>query len=205
LKRFLAAALLCALVLIPAWTQEEIPESLPQEEVSVSLPQEEVSASRPNFFVRFWRGFAETLFTPQIHKPFSVAAGIEAAQNDRVNLLPQIFIASDYELSRYFGLGVRGGLSFGSSEPTDRIVSVMEGAFYGRFYVYDFGWIRPYVQTGIGISVDREQEFEYTDVLGEFGLGVRAHYTGWFLDTGFRYGYPFRIAFGLSLGHSFLP
>jgi hypothetical protein len=196
LKRLAAAALFCVLIVLPACAQEEAP----------SVPEAaEAPAARSNFFVRFWRGFAETLFTPQIHKPFSVAAGIEASQNDRLNLLPELFVASDYELSRYFGLGVRGGITFGSGEPTDRIVSVMEGAFYGRFYLYDFGWIRPYVQTGLGISIDREQEYEYTDILGEFAAGIRAHYTGWFLDANARYGYPFRIAFGVSLGHSFLP
>jgi hypothetical protein len=186
-KRFAAAALLCALIILPAPAQEEVP------------------ASQPNLFVRFWRGFAETLFAPQIHKPFSVAAGIELAQNDRVHFLPELFVASDYELSRYFSMGIRGGITTDSGEPADRIVSVMEGAFYSRCYVYDFGWIRPYVQAGIGMSIDREQEFEYTDILGEAAAGVRAHYTGWFADANVRYGYPFRVAFGISLGHSFLP
>jgi hypothetical protein len=158
-----------------------------------------------NFFLRFWDSFTETLFTPQVHKPFSVMGGVEFTQNDRVKMLPEMYVASDYELSRYFGLGLRGGLTFGSSQPTDRLVTVMEGVLYGRFYVYDFGWIRPFVQTGLGISIDRELEFEYTDVLGEFALGARAHWTGWFLETSFRYGYPFRMAAGLGLGHSFLP
>jgi hypothetical protein len=167
--------------------------------------QEETEEVKKNFFIRFWDSFTTTLLTPQIHKPFSVMGGIEFTNNDRVAMLPELFVASDYEFSRYFGAGVRGGLTFGSSEPVDRLVSVMEGVFYGRFYVYDFGWIRPFVHAGIGVSVDREQEFEYADVLGEFGTGVRAHWKGWFLEASFRYGYPFRTAGGLSLGHSFLP
>jgi hypothetical protein len=205
LKRLIAAALLCAFALFPAWAQEEAPSVAAIPEAPAASEALAAPEARPNFFVRFWRGFAETLFTPQVHKPFSVAAGMEVSQNDRIHFLPELFVASDYELSRYFGLGLRGGMTFGSSEPTDRIVSVMEGVFYGRFYVYDFGWIRPYVQAGIGISLDREQDFEYTDVLGEAAAGVRAHYTGWFLDAGVRYGYPFRAGFGMSLGHSFLP
>ena len=160
---------------------------------------------KDNFFLRFWNGFKEGLFTPQIHKPFAVYGGIELTNNDRIRMVPEIFVASDYELSRYFGFGVRGGLTFGSPEPEDRLVSVMDGAVYGRFYVYNFGWIRPYVQTGIGMSMDREMEYDYTDVLGEFAAGARAHWKGWFMDAGLRYGYPFRMAFGLSLGHSFLP
>jgi hypothetical protein len=158
-----------------------------------------------NFFSRTWNGFTETLFTPQIHKPFSVAGGIEMTQNEREGLLPELFVISDYELTPSFGLGLRGGMTFGSKRPDDRLVSVMEGVFFGRFYVCDFGWIKPYVQTGVGISIDQEMEYEYMDVLGEFALGVRAHWKGWFMDAGFRGGYPFRTAFGLSFGHSFLP
>jgi hypothetical protein len=158
-----------------------------------------------NFFVRAWNGFTETLFTPQIHKPFSVAGGIEMTQNEREGMLPELFVISDYEITPFFGLGLRGGMTFGSKRPDDRLVSVMEGVVFGRFYVHDFGWIKPYVQTGIGISLDQEMEYEYTDVLGEAALGARAHWKGWFMDAGFRVGYPFRTAFGLSFGHSFLP
>jgi hypothetical protein len=160
---------------------------------------------KKNFFLRVWNGFTETLFTPQIHKPFSVAGGIELTQNDRTGLLPELFVMSDYELTRYFGVGLRGGLTFGSTQPEDRLVSVMEGVLFGRFYVYDFGWIKPFVQTGLGLSIIREQEYEYTDILGEAALGVRAHWKGWLTEASFRYGYPFRLAFGLSFGHSFLP
>jgi hypothetical protein len=81
----------------------------------------------------------------------------------------------------------------------------MEGALFGRFYVYDFGWIRPYLQTGVGISMVRELDYEYTDILGEFATGARAHWKGWFMDLMYRYGYPFRMAVGLSIGHSFIP
>jgi hypothetical protein len=162
-------------------------------------------ASVGAFFSRFWNGFTETLFTPQIHKPFSVAGGIEITQNDRVNFLPELTVTSDYELTPYFGVGLRGGMTFGSTEPEDRMVSVLEGAIFARCYVYDFGWIKPFVQTGVGISIDQEMEYEYTDILGEFALGARAHWKGWFLDGAFRTGYPFRMAFGMSFGHSFLP
>jgi hypothetical protein len=164
---------------------------------------------KPNFFVLFWKGFwngfVEGLITPQVHKPFSVMGGIEYTGNDRDQMLPEVFVASDYELSRYVGLGVRGGITFGSQRPEDSLVSVMEGLIYSRFYVWDFGFIRPFFQTGIGISLDREQEYEYTDVLGEFATGVRMHWKGWYIENAFRYGYPFRIAFGMSVGHSFLP
>lgn len=147
----------------------------------------------------------ESFFAPHMHKPFAVMVGIEISQNDRVNMLPEVYAASDYEFTRYFGIGVRGGITFGSREPDYSLVAVMEGVFYGRFYLYDFNWIRPYLQTGIGISLDREQEYEYTDTLGEFAVGTRAQWKGWFLDLAFRYGYPFRIAYGMSLGRSFLP
>jgi hypothetical protein len=157
------------------------------------------------FFSRAWNGFTETLFTPQIHKPFSVAGGIEITQNERDRILPEFFIISDYELTPYFGAGIRGGMTFGSQRPDDRLISVMEGVFFGRFYVYDFGWIKPFIQTGVGISMDQEREFDYTDVRGEFALGARAHWKGWFMEAGFRCGYPFRTAFGMSFGHSFLP
>ncbi|MDR2768859.1 MAG: hypothetical protein LBB82_11105 [Treponema sp.] len=140
-----------------------------------------------------------------IHKPFSVAGGIELTQNDRVSILPELFVMSDYELSRYFGFGIRGGLTFASNKPSDRLVSVMEGVLYGRFYVYDFGWIRPFIQTGVGVSVNREQEYEVYDALGEVNFGARAHLKGWFIESSFRAGYPFRVAFGLAVGHSFLP
>jgi hypothetical protein len=172
---------------------------------SAAGAQETGAEEKSNFFIRFWNGFKEGLFTPQIHKPFAVSAGMEATKNERVNMLPELFIASDYELTRYFGIGVRGGLTFGSQQPEDSLVTVMEGVIFARCYVYDFGWIRPYVQTGIGISLDREMEYEYTDVLGEFSTGARAHWKGWFMDAAFRYGYPFHLAFGLSVGHSFLP
>jgi hypothetical protein len=181
LKRFALCALLCVLA-ASAWTQE-----------------------KENFFKRFWSTFVEVLFTPQIHKPFSVAGGIEYTQNDRERFLPELVVIADYELSRYFGFGLRGGLTFGSREPEHSLVSVMEGVVYGRFYVYDFGWIRPFVQAGIGVSIDREQDYEYTDVLGETAGGARAHWKGWFLEAVIRYGRPFRFAFGLSFGHSFLP
>ncbi|MDR1105543.1 MAG: hypothetical protein LBL44_04230 [Treponema sp.] len=156
-------------------------------------------------FAKFWAGFTEILFTPQVHKPFSVAGGIELTQNDRTSMLPEIFVMSDYELSRYFGFGLRGGLTFSSNKPEDQLVSVMEGSLYGRFYVYDFGWIRPFVQTGLGVSVNREQDYEVYDVLGEVSMGARAHWKGWFLEPSFRVGYPFRLAFGMAVGHSFLP
>jgi hypothetical protein len=156
-------------------------------------------------FAKFWAGFTEILFTPQVHKPFSVAGGMELAQNDRTGMLPEIFVMSDYELSRHFGFGLRGGLTFASNKPSDQMVSVMEGSIYGRFYVYDFGWIRPFVQTGLGVSLNREQDYEVYDVLGEAGAGVRAHWKGWFLEPSFRVGYPFRMAFGMAVGHSFLP
>jgi hypothetical protein len=156
-------------------------------------------------FARFWANFTEVLFTPQIHKPFSVAGGLELTQNERVNFLPEMYVMGDYELSRFFGFGVRGGLTFGSKQPEDRLVSVMEGVIFGRFYLYDFVWIRPFVQTGIGVSIDREQGYEVYDPLGELALGARAHYTGWFLEASLRVGYPFRLSFGLAAGHSFLP
>lgn len=180
MKRFVLCALFCILA-ATAWTQER------------------------NFFKRFWNNFVEVLFTPQIHKPFSVAAGIEYAQNEREHFLPELVVIADYELSRYFGIGVRGSITFGSKQPEHALVSVMEGVGYGRFYPYDFGWIRPFIQVGIGISADSEQDYQYTDVLGETSAGVRAHWKGWFLEAVIRYGYPFRLAFGLGLGHSFLP
>jgi hypothetical protein len=170
------------------------------------LAQEEDSAvKKDTFFGRFWGNFTEVLFTPQIHKPFSVSGTLELTQNDRLHLLPEISITADYELSRYFGFGLRAGLTFASNQPIDKLVTVMDAAVFGRFYVYDFGWIRPYVETGLGISIDRELEYEYTDVLGEAGAGARAHWKGWFMEANFRYGYPFRFAFGLGVGHSFLP
>jgi hypothetical protein len=174
-----------------------------QEEPPPSPPKE--STQKNNIFVRFWNGFTRTLLAPQIHKPFSVAGGLEMTQNDRVDFLPEMVVISDYELSPYFGLGVRGGITFGSKEPDHRLVSVMEGVFFGRFYVYDFGWIKPFVQTGLGISLDQELAYKYTDILGEFALGARAHWKGWFMETAFRCGYPFRIAAGVTVGHSFLP
>jgi hypothetical protein len=156
-------------------------------------------------FAKFWSNFTDVLFTPQIHKPFSVAGGLDLTQNDRVNVLPELYVMGDYELSRFFGFGLRAGLTFGSSQPSDRLVSVMEGVIFGRFYVWDFGWIRPFVHTGLGVSVNREQEYEVYDALGELGFGARAHWTGWFLEGSFRVGYPFRLSFGLAFGHSFLP
>jgi hypothetical protein len=188
-KRLLLCVVFCILAAASALAQNEV--------------QEKVKGN--NGWSRFWRGFANTLLTPQIHKPFSVAGGIEFTQNDRVSSLPELFVTADYELSPYFGIGLEGGMTFGSKQPADRLVSVMEGIIYGRFYVYDFGWIKPYTQVGLGISIDRELEYEYNDVLGEISIGARIHYTGWFLDTSFRYGYPFRIGGGISIGHSFLP
>ena len=158
------------------------------------------------FFSRFWSTFKTNLFAPQeIHKPFSVAGGMEITQNDRDKLLPEVFVLADYELTREFGFGLKAGLTFASRQPIDRLVTVMEGELYGRFYVYDFGWIRPFVQAGLGISVDREEDYTYNDILGEATVGARAHYLGWFAEASFRYGYPFRLAFGLGIGHSFLP
>jgi hypothetical protein len=81
----------------------------------------------------------------------------------------------------------------------------MEAVFYERFYVYDFGWIRPFIQTGLGLSIDREEEYKVNDFLGEVAIGARAHWTGWFMEMSVRYGYPFRFAGGLAFGHSFLP
>jgi hypothetical protein len=188
LKRFLLCGFFCVLA------------------VSLACAQEEgAGKAKSGLFNRFWNGFTETLFTPQIHKPFSVSGGIELTQNDRKDLLPEFFATADYELSRYFGFGARAGLTFASNQPIDKMVTVMEGVGFARFYLYDFGWIRPYLQTGLGLSIDREQDYEYTDILGEAALGARAHWTGWFLEANFRYGYPFRFAFGLSFGHSFLP
>jgi hypothetical protein len=190
LKRLLLCVMYCILTASLVYAQEAGPEA---------------PAKKRNAFVRFWKGFTESLLAPQIHKPFSVAGGIEMTQNDRVAFLPEIFVISDYELSPYFGIGVRGGLTFGSREPEDRLVSVMDGVVFGRFYVYDFGWIKPFIQTGVGISIDQELEYKYTDISGEFAAGVRAHWKGWFLETAFRCGYPFRLACGMSVGHSFLP
>jgi hypothetical protein len=198
LKRLLLCAIICILAGSFIWAQEEA-------EADISIGDEVQEKYQKNAWTRFWHGFGVTLLTPQVHKPFSVFGGIEISQNDRVHYLPEIFVASDYELSPNFGIGVRGGMTFGSKEPADSIVSVMEGVIYGRFYVYDFGWIKPYTQAGLGISVDRELGYEYNDFLGEFAVGVRAHYTGWFLDASFRYGYPFRMGGGISIGHSFLP
>jgi hypothetical protein len=176
-----------------------------QEGEALSRADPASGAEEPGFFARFWAGFKETLFAPQIHKPFSVSGGYELTQNDRSSMLSEMYVMADYELSRNFGLGLRGGLSFGSSAPDHKLVTVMEGVFFMRLYIHDFGWIKPFVQTGLGISIDREQEYEYNDVLGEAALGIRAHYKGWFMETGFRYGYPFRLAFGAGFGHSFLP
>jgi hypothetical protein len=195
LKRFLLCICL-ALLFIPLGFAQA--ETAGQGAGGAQTPKQ-------NFFVRSWTYFTTTLFAPQIHKPFSVSGGIEMTQNDRINMLPEVFIAADYELSRYFGFGLRGGFTFGSKEPADSMVSVMEGVLFGRFYVHDFGWIRPFVQTGLGISLERELEYEYTDVLGEVATGARMHWTGWFMETLVRYGYPFRMAFGVSVGHSFLP
>ncbi|MDR2768221.1 MAG: hypothetical protein LBB82_07845 [Treponema sp.] len=170
---------------------------------TLAFAQEE--EKRPNAFKRFFGDFKENLFAPQPHRPFSVGFGAELTQNDREDLLPEIIIYSDYELSRYFGMGVRGGLTFASRQPFDRLVTVMEGVFYQRVYIYDFGWIRPFVHTGIGISIDSEEEYKMNDVLGEAAIGLRAHYKGWFAEMAFRYGYPFRFAIGLSVGHSYIP
>jgi hypothetical protein len=178
-----------------------------QTEVSgpVEAEAQAGDAKEPGLLKRFWIHFTEVLFTPQIHKPFSVAGGVEMTQNDREKLLPELYIMTDYEFSRYLGFGVRGGLTFGSDQPIDKLVTVMEAVFYERFYVYDFGWIRPFVQTGLGLSIDREEEYEVTDFLGEAAIGARAHWTGWFMEMSVRYGYPFRFAGGLAIGHSFLP
>jgi hypothetical protein len=185
-KRFLLLAVLCV--------------------SSVSLVRGQEAEAKTGFFSRFFGNFKENLLAPQtIHKPFAVAAGVEATQNDRNKILPELYLLSDYELSREFGFGLRVGLTFASSQPIDRLVTVMEGVIYGRFYVYDFVWIRPFVQVGLGISIDREEEYTYRDKLGEAALGARAHYKGWFAEASFRYGYPFRMAFGLGIGHSFLP
>ncbi|MDR1390430.1 MAG: hypothetical protein LBJ31_10705 [Treponema sp.] len=170
-----------------------------------ALFAQEADAKKTGRVKQFFGNFKENLFSPQPHRPFSVGAGLELTQNDREDMLPEIIIYSDYELSRYFGMGVRGGLTFASRQPTDRLVSVMEGVFYQRAYLYDFGWIRPFVHTGIGVSVAREEEYKYTDFLGEAALGLRAHYKGWFAEMIFRYGYPFRFAVGLSVGHSYIP
>ena len=192
LKRLLVLVLFCVTARLYA------------QDVDAAAEQTAVK-ERPNFFVRGWNIFLDGLLAPQIHKPFSVLGGIEFTQNDRANMLPEVYIAADYEFTRYIGFGVRGGMTFGSRQPQDSLVSVMEGVMYGRFYAYDFGWIRPFLQGGLGISLNREQEYEYTDVLGEMAVGLRAYWKGWFLETSCRYGFPFRVAAGLGVGHCFLP
>jgi hypothetical protein len=199
-KHFLLFIIFCALAEAPAWAQ-----SPSQAETQDAAESSAMTEEDPGFFKRFWNHFTDVLFTPQIHKPFSVAGGIEMTRNDRAKFLPELYLMTDYEFSRYLGFGIKGGISFGSNEPADKLVTVMEAVFYERFYVYDFGWIRPFVQTGIGLSIDREQEYEVNDVLGEVAIGARAHWTGWFMEMSVRYGYPFLFAGGLAFGHSFLP
>jgi hypothetical protein len=189
-KRLLLCVILCTLAASLIWAQEE---------------EAPVKPAKRNFFLWLRDGFVNGLISPQVHKPFSVMAGIEYTQNDREQILPEMVVASDYEITPYIGIGIRGGITFGSKEPEDRLVTVMEGVVYGRFYLYDFGFIKPFLQTGLGISLDREQEYEYTDVLGEVATGVRMHWKGWYVENIFRYGYPLRWACGMSLGHSFLP
>jgi hypothetical protein len=142
---------------------------------------------------------------PEIHKPFSVGTGMEINQNVRVGVVPALFICIDYEINRILDFGVRGSMTYFNSAPADALISAQEGVFFTRFYVYDFGWIRPYVHTGVGVSSAREQDYVVEDVLGEAACGIRAHWRGWFADLSFRFGYPFRMGAGLLLGHSFLP
>jgi hypothetical protein len=158
-----------------------------------------------SFFYDIWDNFVERLFSPQIQKPFSVGVGTELTQNARKGLVPEVFAAIDYDFDRFLAFGVRGGMTYGADEPKDSLISVMEGVFFSRFYVYDFGWVRPYTQVGFGVSSAREVDFEVLDVLGEGAVGGRAHFLGWFADISFRWGYPFRTAFGIEVGHSFLP
>jgi hypothetical protein len=163
------------------------------------------SEEESSFWDRFWDRFVELLLTPSIEKPFSVGAGMELSQNARSGLVPEVFACIDYDIDRMLAFGVRGGMTYGSKEPADAAVSVMEGVFFSRFYVYDFTWMRPYAQVGLGAATIREVDYEVTDVLGEGAVGLRAHFLGWFADLGFRWGYPFRTAFGIEIGHSFLP
>jgi hypothetical protein len=186
-KRITLLVLLCAAMAVPAFSQET------------------AELKDGNWFTRAWGRFTTLLFTPQVHKPFSVGGGIEVTQNERSGVLPEISAVIDFEYSRYVALGVRGGLTVWSRQSTDSLVSSMDALGFARFYPYDFGWIRPFVQAGVGISEIREVEYEVYDPIGEAALGARAHLTGWYLEAIFRYGYPFRFAGGLFFGHSFLP
>jgi hypothetical protein len=145
------------------------------------------------------------LASGEIHKPFSVGAGIEMNQNVRVGVVPALFICIDYEIDRLLDFGVRGSMTYFNSAPADALITAQEGIFFARFYVYDFGWIRPYMHTGLGVSSAREQDYVVEDVLGEAAFGTRAHWRGWFADLSFRFGYPFKVGIGLLFGHSFLP
>ncbi|MDR1626625.1 MAG: hypothetical protein LBT33_08795 [Spirochaetia bacterium] len=191
---------LCA----PAFGQQEAPQPALLASPT-QAPADEDDDEGPSLWGRFWDKFVELLLTPSIEKPFSVGAGMELTQNTRSGLVPEVFAGIDYDIDRMLAFGVRGGMTYGSKEPADSQVSVMEGVVFSRLYVYDFRWIRPYAQVGLGASTIREVDYEVTDVLGEGAVGARAHFLGWFADIGVRWGYPFRAGFGIEVGHSFLP
>jgi hypothetical protein len=151
-----------------------------------------------------------------VFKPFSVGSGMEINQNARHIMVPEIVLSLDYEITPIVTIGLKVGMTEWADTEEHETISVMEGVFIGRYYLYPFLFgagkkkpipiqIRPYIQTGLGMSYSREIDYTVLDYLGEAAIGGRFHFSGWFADLGVRYGYPFHYGVNLILGHSFLP